>query len=168
MPIVPEFFHHAKGIVCAAELLRVGLQHAALLAPYAQAFFGRRGPGLVLAWPFRYAWYEGYGGLLGLSLLGLAGLGLLYGGALAGMLCLLDARRMLRFPVALAILLAFGGLAMALEGWLIRWHLERGWTPFCHVYEDNPASHALQKKLGLTPAPEQVVWLHRPHGEDEE
>lgn len=21
------------------------------------------------------------------------------------------------------------GLAMALEGWLIRWHLERGWTP---------------------------------------
>ena len=60
------------------------------------------------------------------------------------------------------------GLAMALEGWLIRWHLERGWTPFCHVYEDNPASHALQKKLGLTPAPEQVVWLHRPHGEDEE
>ncbi len=98
----------------AAELLRVGLQHAALLAPYAQAFFGRRGPGLVLAWPFRYAWHEGYGGLLGLSLLGLAGLGLLYGGALAGMLCLLDARRMLRFPVALAILLAFGGLAMAL------------------------------------------------------
>ena len=60
------------------------------------------------------------------------------------------------------------GLAMALEGWLIRWHLERGWTPFCHVYEDNPASHALQKKLGLTPAPEQVVWLHRPYGEDEE
>lgn len=60
------------------------------------------------------------------------------------------------------------GLAMALEGWLIRWHLERGWTPFCHVYEDNPASHALQKKLGLTPAPEQVVWLWRPHGEGEE
>lgn len=59
------------------------------------------------------------------------------------------------------------GLAMALEGWLIRWHLERGWTPFCHVYEDNPASHALQKKLGLTPAPEQVVWCWQPHEDGE-
>ena len=59
------------------------------------------------------------------------------------------------------------GLAMALEGWLIRWHLERGWTPFCHVYEDNPASHALQKKLGLTPAPDPVVWCWRPHEDGE-
>ena len=38
----------------------------------------------------------------------------------------------------------------------------------CIRDRDNPASHALQKKLGLTPAPEQVVWLHRPHGEDED
>ena len=59
------------------------------------------------------------------------------------------------------------GLAMALEGWLIRWHLERGWTPYCHVYEDNPASHALQKKLGLTPAPDPVVWCWRPHEDGE-
>lgn len=59
------------------------------------------------------------------------------------------------------------GLAMALEGWLIRWHLERGWTPYCHVYENNPASHALQKKLGLTPAPDPVVWCWRPHEDGE-
>lgn len=59
------------------------------------------------------------------------------------------------------------GLAMTLEGWLIRWHLERGWTPYCHVYEDNPASHALQKKLGLTPAPDPVVWCWRPHEDGE-
>ena len=30
------------------------------------------------------------------------------------------------------------------------------------------ARAAALEKLGLTPAPEQVVWLHRPHGEDEE
>ena len=52
-------------------------------------------------------------------------------------------------------------------GQLIRWHLERGWTPYCHVYEDNPASHALQKKLGLTPAPDPVVWCWRPHEDGE-
>ena len=36
-----------------------------------------------------------------------------------------------------------------------------------HVYEDNPASHALQKKLGLTPAPDPVVWCWRPHEDGE-
>lgn len=57
------------------------------------------------------------------------------------------------------------GLASALEGWLIGWQLQRGWTPYCHVYEDNAASHALQAHLGLTPAPDPVVWAWQPEEE---
>lgn len=54
------------------------------------------------------------------------------------------------------------GLAAALESWLIGWQLARGWTPYCHVYADNAASHALQAHLGLTPAPEPVLWAWQP------
>lgn len=54
------------------------------------------------------------------------------------------------------------GLASALESWLIGWQLQRGWTPYCHVYADNAASHALQARLGLIPAAEPVIWAWRP------
>lgn len=58
------------------------------------------------------------------------------------------------------------GLGAALEGWLIAWQLRQGWRPYCHVYLDNGASHALQARLGLTPAPDPVVWAWRPDEEE--
>ena len=51
------------------------------------------------------------------------------------------------------------GYGYALEGYLIALHLERGWTPFCHVVEGNDASLALQKKLGMTFAPQPAIWV---------
>ena len=51
------------------------------------------------------------------------------------------------------------GYGYALEGYLIALHLERGWTPFCHVVEGNDSSLALQKKLGMTFAPQPAIWV---------
>ena len=52
------------------------------------------------------------------------------------------------------------GYGYALEGSLIALHLERGWTPFCHVVEGNNASLALQKKLGMTFSPQPAIWVY--------
>lgn len=51
------------------------------------------------------------------------------------------------------------GLAMALETDLINRTLQKGYTPFCQIREDNPASIRLQEKLGLYPAKEKIWWL---------
>lgn len=58
------------------------------------------------------------------------------------------------------------GLGATLEGWLIAKQLRQGWRPYCHVYLDNEASHALQARLGLTPAPDHVMWAWRPNREE--
>ena len=55
------------------------------------------------------------------------------------------------------------GLAFALEGFLINRHLEKGLIPYCQIFEDNAASLALQKKLGLSFAEGRVTWVFRPH-----
>ena len=51
------------------------------------------------------------------------------------------------------------GLATALEKAEIAHEMAQGWVPFCQVYEENAASYALQKKLGMTFAPNQMFWL---------
>ena len=56
------------------------------------------------------------------------------------------------------------GLALALEAFLIRWHLERGLTPYCQIFEYNTASVALQEKLGLSFAQGRIAWAIRREG----
>ncbi len=51
------------------------------------------------------------------------------------------------------------GIGGALERYLIRLFLERGWVPFCQVFAGNEASEALQKKLGLRRARGTVYWI---------
>ncbi len=51
------------------------------------------------------------------------------------------------------------GIGEALEQYLIRFFLERGWTPFCQVFLGNEPSEALQKKLGLRRAQGRVYWI---------
>ena len=55
----------------------------------------------------------------------------------------------------------------ALESAMIRHTLRQGYRPFCQVETENEASMSLQKKLGLTPAPDPVVWCWRPHEDGE-
>ena len=51
------------------------------------------------------------------------------------------------------------GLACALETDLINRTLQKGYTPFCQIKEDNRASVRLQEKLGLYPAKEKIWWF---------
>ena len=52
------------------------------------------------------------------------------------------------------------GYGYALEAHLIGVHLQRGWTPYCHVVDGNTASLALQTKLGLTQATLPAIWVY--------
>ena len=54
------------------------------------------------------------------------------------------------------------GLAYALESYLINWHIKQGLTPYCQVFEDNAASLALQRKLGLSFSAGRISWAIRP------
>ncbi len=51
------------------------------------------------------------------------------------------------------------GYGYALEAHLIAVHLQRGWTPYCHVVDGNEASLALQRKLGLVKADLPAIWV---------
>ncbi len=50
------------------------------------------------------------------------------------------------------------GIGEELERFLIDLHLDRGWTPYGHVFFGNDASLSLQRKLGLSVCPEPVCW----------
>lgn len=52
------------------------------------------------------------------------------------------------------------GYGTELESFMINRLLERGLIPFGHVVTGNSKSLRLQKKLGLTKAPEKVYWLY--------
>lgn len=51
------------------------------------------------------------------------------------------------------------GYGYLLEAYLIRLHLQRGWTPYCHVVKGNEASLRLQKKLGFEFAEKPAIWV---------
>ena len=52
-------------------------------------------------------------------------------------------------------------IGFLLESDLINRALERGWVPYCHIYQGNTASVNLQKKLGLWITEDcPVAWLH--------
>ena len=51
------------------------------------------------------------------------------------------------------------GYGMMLESYLIRWHLERGWTPFGHVIDGNEASIRLQQKAGMEKGDLPAIWV---------
>ena len=51
------------------------------------------------------------------------------------------------------------GYGMMLESFLIRWHLERGWTPFGHVVDGNEASIRLQQKAGMEQGNLPAIWV---------
>lgn len=51
------------------------------------------------------------------------------------------------------------GIGMALEKHLINRTLARGYTPYGHVFTDNPPSLALQEKMGLKASSALVYWV---------
>ena len=51
------------------------------------------------------------------------------------------------------------GYGLALEQFLIAWHLSRGWTPFGHVIDGNEPSLRLQQKAGMVCAGLPAIWL---------
>ena len=51
------------------------------------------------------------------------------------------------------------GMGETLEAWLIAWMLEKGWVPFCQIFDGNAPSLALQKKLGLKLASGKLYWI---------
>lgn len=51
------------------------------------------------------------------------------------------------------------GIGESLLSYNINRVMERGWVPYSHVLEDNPASERLQEKLGLYKASKPVWWL---------
>lgn len=53
------------------------------------------------------------------------------------------------------------GIGAALERFLINYIMTFGRVPICDVYTDNPASLALQHKLGLTPATGYAFWFEK-------
>ncbi len=54
-------------------------------------------------------------------------------------------------------------IGFALEQNLINVALDRGWTPYCHIYADNLPSIRLQEKLGLIVTPDcPIAWMHAP------
>jgi TPR repeat protein len=98
----------------ALFLFGVNLLIFSQVAPYVLAFYGGRGAGMVLVWPFLYAWHEGYANGLAYSVVCLSGMGVAYCASLASALVFLGPQRLLRFPNALAIALSLGGAAMLL------------------------------------------------------
>lgn len=52
-------------------------------------------------------------------------------------------------------------LGLRLERAAIRRTMLLGQTPFCQVFKENDASHALQARLGMTRAKENAIWLTR-------
>lgn len=54
------------------------------------------------------------------------------------------------------------GIARKLESFLIARELEEGNRPYCQVRQDNAASLALQRKLGLHITEKLVLWLRKP------
>lgn len=52
------------------------------------------------------------------------------------------------------------GYGYALEAYLISWHLQRGWTPYCHVVDGNEASVRLQQKLGMECGELPALWIY--------
>lgn len=53
------------------------------------------------------------------------------------------------------------GIAAALEKFLITYVMTFGRTPVCDVYTDNPASMALQQKLGMTCGIGYTYWISK-------
>ena len=51
------------------------------------------------------------------------------------------------------------GYGYQLEAYLIALHLQRGWTPYCHIVYGNEASLRLQEKLGLSFAKLPAIWV---------
>ena len=51
------------------------------------------------------------------------------------------------------------GMGEALETCLITRQLEKGWVPFCQIFDGNEPSLRLQKKLGLKLAPRRLYWI---------
>lgn len=54
------------------------------------------------------------------------------------------------------------GIATALEKFMINRVMEKGWTPFGQIFEENVASVELQKRLGLELSTELMYWTWRP------
>ena len=53
------------------------------------------------------------------------------------------------------------GAGASLEAYVINRMLEKGWTPYCHIFEDNQASLRLQEKLGLYFASKTFLWMKK-------
>ena len=51
------------------------------------------------------------------------------------------------------------GIGEALEACLIARQLEKGWVPFCQIFDGNEPSLRLQKKLGLKLASGRLYWI---------
>ncbi|HJA93353.1 MAG TPA: tRNA (guanosine(37)-N1)-methyltransferase TrmD [Candidatus Eisenbergiella merdipullorum] len=51
------------------------------------------------------------------------------------------------------------GMAEALEAYLITQQLEKGYVPFCQIFDGNEPSLCLQKKLGLKIASGRLYWI---------
>lgn len=51
------------------------------------------------------------------------------------------------------------GYGCLLESYLINYFIDRGWVPYCQVIENNNASFALQRKLGLKISKKLSYWL---------
>ena len=52
------------------------------------------------------------------------------------------------------------GIAESLEAYCVNRCMEKGWTPYGHVMEDNTASKQLQDKLGFYKATDHIFWLY--------
>ncbi len=53
------------------------------------------------------------------------------------------------------------GIGSALESYMVNRMLERGWTPYGHIREDNRAALSLQEKLGLYSAAKTFCWMEK-------
>ena len=51
------------------------------------------------------------------------------------------------------------GIAISLEAYQINRTLEKGWTPYGHVFVENEESFALQEKLGLYRSDKTIWWV---------
>lgn len=51
------------------------------------------------------------------------------------------------------------GIGHALESYIVNMMLEKGWTPFCEVFENNLTSINLQKKLGFAISDQCLYWF---------
>lgn len=51
------------------------------------------------------------------------------------------------------------GYGQNLESFIANHMVQQGMIPYCHVFSDNKASIALQRKMGLIESPEKIEWL---------